>query len=127
MKYLKILSVVCTTFVLTNCNTIPGSHNMPGKENLRTPQMMSETFHVSGNCETCKKRIENAAKITGVTQANWNTENQLLTVMYFPQQTTNDAIQKNISAAGHDTEKYRADVKAYNALPNCCQYSRNGR
>ena len=104
--------------------TAIGLHHMPGKENIRTPEMMSESFAVSGNCETCKKRIEKAAKLKGVTEADWNVEKQLLTVMYFPQQTNSEAIQKSIAAAGHDTEKVKAADAAYSKLPSCCAYTR---
>ncbi len=33
-------------------------------------------------------------------------------------------VQKNISAAGYDTERFTADNTVYNKLPECCHYQR---
>ena len=127
MKSLKILLAFVAVALIAACTTnksTTGLHNIPGKENIRTQEMMTETYAVSGNCGQCKTRIENAAKIKGVTEANWDADKQALTVMYFPQKTNASAIQQAVAAAGHDTEKYRAENKAYGKLPNCCRYDR---
>ncbi len=34
------------------------------------------------------------------------------------------AFSKKLASVGHDTEKYKADDKAYNALDECCKYER---
>jgi membrane-bound lytic murein transglycosylase B len=80
------------------------------------------TFKVKGNCEMCKSRIEKAAKVNGVGKAIWDQKTKDLSLVYYPSVVTVDAVQKKIAAAGHDTEKFRADDKAYNALPACCHY-----
>ena len=82
----------------------------------------TEIIKVSGLCETCQTRIEKAAKIAGVSKASWNLKTKLLTVTYDPAKVKSDAIQKNIAAAGHDTPKFKASDKVYNALPGCCKY-----
>jgi copper chaperone CopZ len=82
----------------------------------------TETIKVSGNCEMCKARIEKAAKINGVSKAEWSDETKVLTLVYDPSKVKSDDVQKKIAAAGHDTEKYKADDKAYKALPACCKY-----
>ena len=82
----------------------------------------TETIKVSGNCESCEARIEKAAKVPGVTKADWSTKTKVLTVTYDPKKITSDAIQKSIAAAGHDTPKFKATSGAYNALPGCCKY-----
>ncbi len=84
----------------------------------------TENIKVSGNCDMCKARIEKAAKIDGVTKADWNKETKILAVVYNPSKVKSDDIQKKIAAAGHDTEKFKADDKAYSKLPSCCQYER---
>jgi periplasmic mercuric ion binding protein len=84
----------------------------------------TETIHVWGNCGMCKTRIEKAAKIDGVTKADWNKDTKMLTLVYNPSVVTSDAIQKRIASVGHDTEKYRADDQAYNKLDACCHYER---
>ncbi len=80
------------------------------------------TFQVSGNCGMCKQRIENAARLKGVINANWNVETEQITVQYNPQKVSIDAVQQNIAKVGHDTEKYKADEKAYKNLHGCCKY-----
>ncbi|RFM27487.1 heavy-metal-associated domain-containing protein [Deminuibacter soli] len=84
----------------------------------------TETFKVQGNCGSCKKHIETAAKGPGVTKAEWNKDTKVFTLVYDPAKTNSDAVQKKIAAVGYDTEKYKGDDKAYAALDECCQYER---
>ena len=84
----------------------------------------TETFKVSGNCGTCKKHIETAAKVPGVTKAEWNKESKMMTLVYDPAKVSSDDIQKKIAAVGYDTPKYKGDDKAYSKLDECCQYER---
>ena len=81
------------------------------------------TIEVSGNCGMCKKRIESAIK-TDVQSANWSSTTKKLVVTYDPAKTSPEKIQEKIAAAGHDTEKKKAEAKAYDKLPGCCQYDR---
>lgn len=90
-------------------------------------QTIKETIKVSGNCGTCEKHIENAAKAAGADKAKWNKDTKVLTVSYDSKKTSNDAIQKKIAAVGYDTEKYPGDNKAYNSLDECCQYDRKSK
>jgi periplasmic mercuric ion binding protein len=84
----------------------------------------TETFKVWGNCDMCKARIEKAVKTEGATSADWNKNTKNLTVTFDPSKTSVDLFSKKLAAAGHDTEKYKADDKAYQALDECCQYER---
>lgn len=79
-------------------------------------------FRVSGVCEMCEKRIENAALIKGVKLAEWNKETQILKVIFKTKNTNEDAIHKAVAEAGHDTEKVKATNDAYKKLPGCCAY-----
>lgn len=80
-------------------------------------------LNVKGKCETCKERIEKAAKgVKGVSFANWEMEKQVLHLNYDPDKTSPDAIAKAVAKAGHDTDKYKADQATYDALPDCCKY-----
>ncbi|MGB8489750.1 MAG: heavy-metal-associated domain-containing protein [Bacteroidales bacterium] len=90
-----------------------------GKSAVKT-----ESIKVWGNCELCKARIEEAVKGDGVTSAAWDQKAKILAVTYDPSKTSIDALSKKIAKAGHDNEKYKADDKAYNALPSCCKYER---
>jgi len=87
-------------------------------------QQKTDTIKVYGECAMCKNRIQEALKIEGVAAANWDTETKLLTITYNPAKISNEGIQKKIAAIGHDTEKYRANDKAYEKLPGCCHYER---
>ncbi|MDO9154015.1 MAG: ATPase [Paludibacter sp.] len=82
----------------------------------------TEAFKVAGNCESCKTRIEKAAKVAGVIKAEWNQKTKALTLVYDPAQVKSDEVQKKIAAVGHDTPKYKATTAVYNALPGCCKY-----
>ncbi len=82
----------------------------------------TESLKVSGNCEMCKARIEKAAKVAGVTKAEWNQKTKALTLVYDPAKVKSDDVQRKIAAAGHDTPKYKATTAVYNALPGCCKY-----
>ncbi|MDQ1098444.1 MULTISPECIES: TonB-dependent receptor domain-containing protein [Chryseobacterium] len=82
-------------------------------------------FFVRGNCESCKARIEKAAKEAGARSAEWNAESQKLTLDFDPATTSSDKILRKIADAGHDNEKYRAADAVYKNLPSCCLYDRN--
>ena len=81
-------------------------------------------FKVYGNCESCKARIEKAAKAAGATSADWSEETKMMEVSFNSTKTSSDKIQQKIAAVGHDTEKYKSLENAYNKLPGCCKYER---
>src|SRR5690349_19938278 len=84
--------------------------------------IITEKYKVSGECEQCKKRIEDAAYIKGVKFAEWDVKTGMLTVTYRPSKTSAQIILDHIAAAGHDNEKEPASPDAYNKLPKCCHY-----
>jgi mercuric ion binding protein len=84
----------------------------------------TETFKVWGNCNMCNTRIEKAVRAEGASIADWSTKTKLLTVTFDPAKTSVDSFSKKLASVGHDTEKYRADNKAYDALDSCCKYER---
>ena len=87
-------------------------------------QGKTETLKVSGECGTCKKKIETAAKKAGATYALWNVDSKELTVKYNSTSTNSAKIQKTIADAGYDTQDFKASDSAYNKLDDCCQYDR---
>jgi Cu(I)/Ag(I) efflux system membrane fusion protein len=105
--------------------TVDASAQLEGK-----PSMMNEEhgghdamIKVQGLCDMCKDRIEEAAKaVKGVTSATWDQQSKQLHLNFNPSDTSIDAISKAVAKAGHDNEKYKADDKAYDALPECCRY-----
>lgn len=79
-------------------------------------------FKVSGNCEMCKERIEDALDVKGVKTADWNQKTKMITVVYDKSKITEDKIHELITKAGYETSKKAADQDAYKELPGCCQY-----
>ncbi len=83
------------------------------------------TFGVRGNCGMCKSTIEKAANsIDGVSSATWDKENKKIDVSFDASKTSLDKIHNAIATSGYDTDKVKADGKAYNNLAGCCQYDK---
>ncbi len=87
-------------------------------------QEKTSSFKVYGNCGMCKSRIEKAAKTAGISSIDWDTKTKIAKVVYDPSKVTLDSVQKKIALAGHDTELFMAEEKAYSSLPGCCRYER---
>ena len=87
-------------------------------------QTKSETLKVSGECGSCKKKIEAAAKKAGATYAVWDVDSKELTIKYNSTSTNSAKIQKSIADVGYDTPDFKATDEAYNKLDGCCQYDR---
>ena len=131
MKTVKIIIVALLAVVLgTNSFAQMHDHSKMDMSKTKTDSKMdmastkTESIKVWGECETCQSKIEKAAKVDGVTKANWNKETKILSLVYDPSKIKSDDIQKKIAAVGYDTEKYKGDDKAYAKLPGCCQYER---
>ena len=80
------------------------------------------TFEVSGSCEMCKMRIEEATKGKGVKSAVWDVDTKILTLVFNPTITTSYKVHDRIADAGHDTRLIKAAGTTYNGLPDCCRY-----
>ena len=91
-------------------------------EHSKTTTNKTEIIKVQGNCDLCKARIEKAAKVEGVTKAEWNKDTKNLSLTYNPSVVSSDEVQKKITAAGHDTQKFKAPDEVYEKLPACCKY-----
>lgn len=111
MNSLRILSVVVLTFL--------GSAVFA--------QTKTDKIKVLGNCGMCKKKIESALKVSGITAADWDKTTKLLTVSYDSTKISNQQVQQKVAATGYDTEKVKATKEAYGKLPECCQYDRTGK
>ncbi|MFM7156192.1 MAG: heavy-metal-associated domain-containing protein [Bacteroidota bacterium] len=80
---------------------------------------------VFGNCGSCKKAIEKAAKsVEGVESATWDKKKKTLSVQFDEAKTSLDLIEKAIIAIGYDTEHMRAEDAVYDTLHSCCKYDR---
>jgi periplasmic mercuric ion binding protein len=117
MKTISLFFVIALLYALGMESSAQTGAKAAGKQK-------TETFKVWGNCDMCKARIEKAVKSEGAASADWNTNTKILTVTFDPSKTSVDAFSKKLAAVGHDTEKYKADNKAYESLDACCQYER---
>jgi copper chaperone CopZ len=113
MKTVKYIAIFLVTLVIT-----AGAHAQSASKSASK----TETVKVYGNCGMCKERIEKAAKLDGVTSAEWNKDSKMLTLVYNPSKVKSDDVLKKIAAVGHDSDKFKADDKVYNALHSCCKY-----
>lgn len=80
------------------------------------------TFKVSGNCDMCKQRIEQALDVKGVSFAEYNLETQMLTAHINPKHISVVQLHARIQNVGHDTEAGKAPDSAYALIPGCCKY-----
>lgn len=87
-------------------------------------QSKTDSVKVSGNCGMCKKRIEAAVKVDGVTAAEWSAKTKMLTLSYDSDKIKLDDVQRKIADVGHDTPKFKATEAVYTKLPGCCKYDR---
>jgi copper chaperone CopZ len=92
----------------------------------QTSTIKKETIKVWGNCGSCKKKIEKAAKTAGASAASWNEETQELKVSYNSNRSSSEKIQQSIANAGYDTQDFKGDDNAYKKLDACCKYPRKG-
>ncbi len=85
-------------------------------------QVLTAFIKVEGNCEQCKKRIENSVDIKGVKTSEWNEKTHILKVIYRADKVTEQQIKEAIVKAGHDVEGSKATTTDYDKLPDCCKY-----
>ncbi|MDO8999607.1 MAG: heavy-metal-associated domain-containing protein [Bacteroidota bacterium] len=86
--------------------------------------VVEKTFHVWGNNDICKKSIEKASKLNGVSDVNWNLDSKLLVFKIDTTVITTDAVLKSVASAGFDNELFYGNDYAYSNLPEACQYER---
>ena len=89
---------------------------------IKPPKRATVSFHVSGNCEQCKDRIENALDKPGILKAKWDIASQIVTVTYNPRKLQEIQLHNLVASVGHDTDKVKASERAYADLPECCLY-----
>jgi len=110
------MKITLTLFFAVLCSVFAYSQDKAKKE-VKTIE-----FKVLGNCDQCKKRIENAAFVKGVKNAVWNEETKMLKVTFRADKVVEQQIHDAVAKAGHQTEKATANDAAYSELPDCCKY-----
>lgn len=117
--FLILISVatVCSGFTSIGAETLVNTNKYAPKEGE-----VKEYLTVSGVCEMCAERIENATDIAGIKSAVYNLSTQKLSVKYNNKKTSIAKIEDAILKAGHDVNGRKAEDIAYNQLPACCHY-----
>ncbi len=96
-----------------------------GEESTAQVGDVTEEFTVYGNCGMCEKTIESSLDgIKGVSSADWNKDNDQMTVSFNADEISLDDIKQKIADVGYDSDSHRAKDEVYNKLHGCCQYDR---
>mgnify|MGYP000144413140 CR=1 FL=1 len=111
MKFLTTLLLIA----FTAFNTI----------NVKAQQVKSKetiVIKTSTECNMCKERVEKEMAYTkGIISSSLDVDKAELTVVYKSHKTTPEKIRKAISEIGYDADNIKANKKAHDELPNCCQ------
>ncbi len=110
---MKNLIITLITLLAINSNTAIA------QKAKKTKTVIIKT---STECGMCKTRIEKAmAYEKGIVSSNLNIDKAELTVTYKPHKTDPDKIRLAISSIGYDADNLKANQKAHDDLPDCCQ------
>jgi mercuric ion binding protein len=86
------------------------------------PDKNEVKFKTSAQCDMCKKRIEKVMSMEkGVKSAVLDVDSKILTINYKADKTDVATLKKSVSKIGYDADEVKADEKAHNKLPACCQ------
>lgn len=112
---LRIFALLLATTCMASCASEPA----PVSDKSATLELV-----VSGNCDMCKARIEQAANgVAGASNASWDASTQTLSVA-LDTSTNLSAVATAVAASGHDNAMHTSSSSVYDALPECCQYTR---
>lgn len=111
MKNIITITLIALTTLFTT--------NVKAQETKKTEEI---TIKTSAQCDECKHRIEKAmAYEKGIVSSTLDVPTAKLTVVYKTAKTNPETIKKAISNTGYDADSLKADEKAYQNLPACCQ------
>ena len=86
------------------------------------PTIAEVKIKTTAICTQCKQRIErDLAFEKGVVSSNLDVKTKIVTVIYKSKKTDVEKIKTAISKIGYGADDIKADEKAYNKLPECCQ------
>ena len=88
----------------------------------QTKKVETTTLWVAGVCGMCEETIEKAVDTKGVLTADYNLDNNKLTLTYKPKKISLDQIHLLINDAGYDTEKSTCSDAQYDKVHGCCKY-----
>lgn len=109
----NLMTLIIITLFVVNTN------NVMAQKTKKTETIIIKT---STQCGMCKDRVEKAmAYEKGVTSSNLDVDKAEFTVTFKPTKTSPEKIKEAISKLGYDADGIKADQKAHDNLPNCCQ------
>ncbi|MEM9990643.1 MAG: cation transporter, partial [Bacteroidota bacterium] len=109
------------TPVHINIERADGSIEQTSAPVLAIATVGSYTFFVAGSCGMCKARIEAAAyEVEGIQMAIWDEDTQQLSVEITSVEVLQTDVEAAVAKAGYDTKSHRANLAAYEDLPDCC-------
>jgi outer membrane receptor for ferrienterochelin and colicins len=80
------------------------------------------TFTARGCCPTCEKYILESVQIEEVKSAQWNQQNEKITLRFYANEISLELLQHTVAMAGYDTDLFMAPDSVYLSLPKCCHY-----
>jgi hypothetical protein len=80
------------------------------------------TFTARGCCPTCEKLILESLQIDEVKSAQWNQQNEKITLILYANEISLEMLQHTVAMAGYDTDLFMAPDSVYLSLPKCCHY-----
>ena len=76
----------------------------------------------TAQCGMCKQTIEKAVNsLDGIETAELDVTSKKLRVKYDMSKISLDAIRQKVASVGYQADDVKANQKAYNNLPPCCQ------
>lgn len=109
---IQIFTGLFLTLAVVNC-----SSSKEAASNLETVEI-----NTTAQCGMCKETIEKAmAYERGIKEFNLDVDSKVLTVTYNPKKTNPDKIRQAVAKVGYDADDVKADERAYDNLPACCQ------
>ncbi len=111
------------TIMLITIFTV-STQNVLAQKTSKTSTIVIKT---STQCGMCKTRVEKAmAYEKGVTTSSLDVDKAEFTVTYKPAKTSPEKIRITISQLGYDADGVKANKRAHDNLPNCCQKGGHG-
>ena len=80
------------------------------------------TFTARGCCPTCEKYILESVQMEEVKSAQWNQQNEKITMRFYANEISLELLQHTVAMAGYDTDLFMAPDSVYLSLPKCCHY-----
>jgi len=120
------MKAISFTIVFVLLLFLSGNFHQAVSQPVNQDNVVNTEFRALGLCGMCKTRIERAAlSVRGVRSATWDQQKQMVAVRFDSTRTNQEAIERAIARAGHDTQNFITDEETYKNLHHCCKYPRD--